>query len=71
MQALLELSPFGDVLSYTLDVQAIGNVTMAHIHVADTPGGNGPPAVWLYPAAPPAQLIPGTFTGIRGLYDRN
>jgi hypothetical protein len=42
----------------------IENVTMAHIHISDTPGGNGPPAVWLYPSAPPASLIPGKFRGI-------
>jgi hypothetical protein len=55
-----------DSLSYRLGVQGIENVTQAHIHIADTPGGNGPVAVWLYPAAPPAVLIPGLFTGLLG-----
>lgn len=62
-QTVLELNADGDSLSYRLDVQKIENVTVAHIHVADEPGGIGPPAVWLYPSAPPEVLIPGEFTG--------
>ncbi|MDI6447757.1 CHRD domain-containing protein [Anaerobaca lacustris] len=58
-----------DTLSYELKVQALENVTQAHIHVANEPGGDGPPAVWLYPSAPPAALIPGTFTGRLGAGD--
>jgi glucose/arabinose dehydrogenase len=65
-QAVFTLSPEGETLSYRLDVQGIENVTMAHIHVATTPGGNGSPAVWLYPAAAPAVTIPGTFNGLLG-----
>ncbi len=65
-QALLELSPAGDLISYQLNVQNIENVTMAHIHLAEEPGGDGPPAVWLYPSAPPAELIPGQFSGLLG-----
>jgi len=63
-QTLLELNPAADVISYQLNVQGIENVTMAHIHIAEEPGGDGPPAVWLYPSAPPAELIPGPFTGL-------
>jgi hypothetical protein len=37
---------------------------MAHIHLSPVPGLDGPPVLWLYPSAPPAQLIPGTFNGI-------
>jgi sugar phosphate isomerase/epimerase len=44
----------------------IENVTQAHIHVSDVPFGSGSPAVWLYPGAPPATLIPGKFRGILG-----
>ncbi len=55
-----------DTWSYELKVHGLKNVTQAHIHVAEEPGGNGPPAVWLYPAAPPAELIPGRFTGKLG-----
>ncbi|MEJ2702932.1 MAG: CHRD domain-containing protein, partial [Sedimentisphaerales bacterium] len=36
------------------------------IHVATEPGGNGSPAVWLYPSAPPSMLIPGAFRGTLG-----
>ena len=36
---------------------------MAHIHLAPA-GENGPIVVWLYPEAPPPQLIEGIFTGV-------
>ena len=36
---------------------------MAHIHL-QAPGANGPIVVWLYPPAPPPQLIPGRFDGV-------
>jgi len=65
-QASFELSPDGSSISYQLEVQGIENVTMAHIHIAPDPGGDGPPAVWLYPSAPPALLIPGEFSGVLG-----
>lgn len=65
-QALLQVNSAGDLISYQLNIQGIENVTMAHIHIADVPGGNGPPAVWLYPSAPPAKLIPGPFSGLLG-----
>lgn len=61
--ATLELSAARDSIAYQLKVQGIENVTMAHIHVSAEPGADGPPAVWLFPAAPPATLIPGEFTG--------
>ncbi len=64
--AILELNPAGDQISYQLEVQNIENVTMAHIHIAEEAGGAGPPAVWLYPSAPPAELIPGPFSGLLG-----
>jgi hypothetical protein len=38
-------------------------VTQSHIHRAPF-GVNGGIVVWLYPAAPPAQLIPGRSQGI-------
>jgi glucose/arabinose dehydrogenase len=65
-QALLKLNSAGDLISYRLNVNNIENVTMAHIHIAEEPGGDGPPAVWLYPSAPPAELIPGPFSGLLG-----
>jgi glucose/arabinose dehydrogenase len=65
-RASLELSPDGSSISYHLEVQGIENVNMAHIHIASEPGGDGPPAIWLYPSAPPALLIPGEFSGVLG-----
>ncbi|MBN1359821.1 MAG: PQQ-dependent sugar dehydrogenase [Sedimentisphaerales bacterium] len=65
---LTVLKPGSDAgtLSYELNVQGIENVTQAHIHVASEPGADGGVAVWLYPAAPPAMLIPGEFTSVLG-----
>jgi hypothetical protein len=62
-QALFRLSPDGTSIDYRLIVANIENVTQAHIHVAEV-GANGPVVVWLYPDVPPAQLIPGRFSGI-------
>jgi hypothetical protein len=62
-QAIFQLSKDGSELSYKLIVDGIENVTMAHIHKAPA-GTNGPVVMWLYPAASPAQLIPGPFEGI-------
>jgi len=61
-QAIFQLSHDGTELSYRLIVANIQNVTMAHIHRAPA-GVNGPVVVWLYPPAPPAQLIPGRSQG--------
>jgi len=65
-QASFELNPDDNLISYRLEVHGIENVSMAHIHIASEPGGNGPPAIWLYPSAPPALLIPGEFNGVLG-----
>ena len=62
----LKIRTDGSEASYVLNVSGIENVTMAHIHISNEPGGIGAPAVWLYPAAPPAMLIPGAFTGTLG-----
>lgn len=61
--AVLTPGPDEGTLSYELKVQGIENVVQAHIHVAAEAGANGGVAVWLYPAAPPAALVPGEFTG--------
>lgn len=50
-------------IHYRLIVANIENVRMAHIHVAPA-GVNGPVVVWLYPDAPPPQVIPGRTDGI-------
>lgn len=62
-QAVFRLSADGTELSYRLLVANIEDVTMAHIHLAPA-GENGPPVVWLYPDAPPPQLIEGRFSGV-------
>jgi hypothetical protein len=62
-QALFRLSDDGLTLSYKLIVANIQNVTQSHIHLAPA-GTNGGIVVWLYPSAPPAQLIPGRTQGV-------
>lgn len=62
-QAILHLSRDGTTLSYKLIVANIQNVTQSHIHLAPA-GSNGGIVVWLYPSAPPAQLIPGRSQGV-------
>ncbi len=61
-QAIFQLNNAGDELSYRLNVANTENVTQAHIHLGAA-GVNGGVVVWLYPAAPPAQLIPGRTNG--------
>jgi len=59
----LKLAPDGQSVRYDLKVtDPIQNVLMAHLHMAP-PGVTGPIVVWLYPSAPPAQLIPGETDG--------
>lgn len=62
-QAIFRLSDDGTSLDYKLITANITNVTMAHIHCGAA-SGTGPIAVWLYPAAPPASLIPGRSQGV-------
>lgn len=62
--ARFKISEDGQSVDFQLIVANIRNVTMAHIHISDVPGGSGPPAVWLYPSAPPQQEIPGRFQGV-------
>jgi hypothetical protein len=62
-QAQFRLSADGTTLSYKLIVANIENVTQSHIHMAPA-GTNGGIVVWLYPSAPPLQLIPGRTQGV-------
>jgi hypothetical protein len=62
-QAVFKVSKDGSSIDYKLIVANIENVTMAHIHLAPA-GVNGPVVVWLYPDAPPPQLIEGRFQGV-------
>jgi hypothetical protein len=64
-QATFKLNDDGTELSYKLIVANIENVTQAHIHRAPA-GVNGGIVVWLYPPAPPLQLIPGRSQGTLG-----
>jgi hypothetical protein len=64
-QANFKLSEDGSSLSYRLNVANIENVTQAHIHMAPA-GSNGAIVAWLYPSAPPLQLIPGRSQGTLG-----
>jgi hypothetical protein len=65
-KAQVAFSPDGQSLRYVVFVKDLNNTTQAHIHVAPTPGANGPIVLFLYPDAPPPVLIPGFFTGLLG-----
>ena len=65
-QGIVRFSADGSSVTYKLNVANIENVTMAHIHVADAPGENGPPVLWLYPDGPPLVLIDGRVQGTLG-----
>ncbi len=62
-EAVFKLSDDGRSLEYRLVVANIEDVLMAHIHEAPA-GEVGPIVAWLYPAAPPAELIPGRSQGV-------
>jgi hypothetical protein len=62
-QAIFKISKDGASIDYKVIASNIENITMAHIHLAAV-GVNGPVVVWLYPNAPPAQLIPGRQNGV-------
>lgn len=52
-------------IDFKLIASNIQNVTQAHIHRITTAGAEtGGIVVWLYPAGPPAVLIPGRSSGI-------
>ena len=55
--------PGARTATYNLRItEPITNVLQAHLH-RGAAGSNGPIAVWLYPSAPPASLIPGVTEG--------
>ena len=64
--AIFVFTDDGSQMDYKLVINGLDNTTQAHIHVADTPGANGPVVLWLFPAAPPSTLIEGTFNGLLG-----
>jgi CHRD domain len=62
-QAIFQVSDDGSEIQYKLVVANIQNVTQAHIHCCANTDGTAGIVVWLYPSAPPQQLIPGRFQG--------
>ena len=64
-QAIFHVNEDGTAISYKLNVANIENVLQAHIHLAPA-GSNGGIVAWLYPSAPPLQLIPGRSQGTLG-----
>jgi hypothetical protein len=62
-EADFRLGSNATMLIYTLKVNNIENITMAHVHLG-LPGDINSPVVWLYPPSPPPKLIPGPFSGI-------
>jgi hypothetical protein len=64
-EAIFKLSDDGSTLHYKLIASNIENITQAHIHLRANAGvPTGGIVVWLYPSAPPAQLIPGRHDGV-------
>lgn len=61
--AKFQLASDGTELRYRLIAANIEDVLMAHIHLAPA-GENGEVVAWLYPDAPPPQLIEGRFAGV-------
>lgn len=61
--AMFQFDKDNTIMNYTLIVNNIQNVTMAHIHI-DTGVVVGPIVVWLYPRNQSQQLLPGGFNGI-------
>jgi len=64
-QAIFRINEDGTAISYKINVANIENVTQSHIHLAPA-GSNGGIVAWLYPPAPPLQLIPGRSQGTLG-----
>jgi hypothetical protein len=62
-QALFKLSDDGTQLHYKLIVANLEDTLQSHIHVGPA-GANGGVVAFLYPSAPPAQLIEGRFSGV-------
>src|SRR4029453_2337920 len=63
-QAIFKLSDDGTTLHYKLIASNIQNSTQAHTHLrASASAPTGGIVVWLYPSAPPLQLIPGRHDG--------
>lgn len=62
-QAIFRVGDDGTAIEYRLIVANLDNLTQAHIHRGPA-GVNAGVVVFLYPSAPPSQLIPGTSNGV-------
>ena len=62
-QAIFWVNKDGTAIEFKIIAANIDNIFQSHIHNAPA-GANGPIVVWLYPDAPPAQLIVGPFNGV-------
>lgn len=62
-QAIFKLSDDGSSLHYKLIVANLEDTLQSHIHVGAA-DANGGVVAFLYPSAPPAQLIEGRFSGV-------
>ena len=59
----LKINPDRTEVRYDLKItEPITDVLQAHLHMAPA-GSNGGIVAWLYPSAPPLQLIPGVTEG--------
>ena len=63
-QAIFHVNDNGTEIQFKLIVANIENVTQAHIHCCANAEGTAGVVVWLYPSAPPAQLISGRSQGV-------
>lgn len=63
MEARFIIPPDGSWIRFQVAVENAESVAMAHLHLGP-PGHNGPRVVWLFPPTPPAQVMPGRFTGV-------
>lgn len=69
-QTKIQLTKDGTSIHFKLIAANIENITQPHIHcgAADV---NGPVVVFLYPDAPPAELIPGRFSRVLAQGERS
>lgn len=61
-EARFAVDPNNNAVYYTIVVNNLRDVTMAHIHFGK-PGANGNVVVWLYPSSQPPKEITGVFSG--------
>jgi hypothetical protein len=62
-EASFDVSQDGMRVSYTINVNDLSDVTMAHLHMGNA-GATGDPVVWLYPSTHSPQEKTGITSGI-------